>query len=112
MRAATLTVSPQMSNCYRSWPTTPAATAQMNADPDLPPELRLDQGRCHFNTAAGGRTDRILEFLEEPARCHKSIADSLDFLKAVSGCDPLENDEEGRQVATPRPPVRAGRNRA
>ena len=66
----------------------------MNADPDLPSELGIDQGRCHFQTAADGRTDRILELLEQPGSRHKSIADSLDFLKAVSGCDPLENDEE------------------
>ena len=66
----------------------------MNADPDLPAEMGIDQGRGHLQPAANRRADRIVDLAEQSGHGHEAVANGLDLFEPVLGGDALENDEE------------------
>ena len=39
----------------------------MDTDPNLPPEIGIDQARDHLQTAANGRAYRVIDLMQQPA---------------------------------------------
>src|SRR5262249_40578598 len=69
----------------------------MDTHADLPTKLSIHRGGGHFQAAAYSGFDGIADLVEEPRRCHESIADGLDLLEAMLGRNALEYHEEGIQ---------------
>ena len=66
----------------------------MDAHPDLPVELGINQGRVHLQPAANRGAYRVIELVEQAGNRHEAVADRLDFVEPMLGGDALENDKE------------------
>src|SRR5262249_33622574 len=66
----------------------------MDADPHLPAELRIDQGRGHLEPATDRGADRIIDFVQQPGSGHEAVSNSLNLLEPVLCRDTFENDEQ------------------